>query len=55
MPTDISELVVANEPGCERSIHPLLAQRRSWKAFSSRAIEPETLVGSPGTELEFAL
>ena len=43
MPTDISELVVANEPGCERSIHRLLAQRRSWKAFSSRAIEPETL------------
>jgi len=43
MPTDISELAVADEPAYERSIHPLLAQRRSWKAFSSKAIEAETL------------
>jgi nitroreductase len=43
MRTDISELPVADEPVCGRSIHPLLAQRRSWRAFSSGMIEPETL------------
>jgi nitroreductase len=42
MRTDISELTVAGEQTCECSIHPLLAQRRSWKAFSPRIIEPET-------------
>jgi len=43
MRTDISDPTIAEEQAGERSIHPLLAQRRSWKAFSSRLVEPETL------------
>jgi nitroreductase len=31
------------EQGCECPVHPLLRQRRSLRAFSSRAVEPETL------------
>jgi nitroreductase len=30
-------------PACEYPIHPLLTQRRSLRAFSSRAVEPEVL------------
>ena len=43
MRTDTSELSLEKEQACEHSIHPLLAQRRSWKAFSPRLIEPEIL------------
>ncbi len=42
MGTDISELTIADEQVRAHSIHPLLAQRRSWKAFSSRTVEPGT-------------
>jgi nitroreductase len=43
MRSDISEPNAADQRSYEHSIHPLLAQRRSWKAFSSRRIESETL------------
>ncbi len=43
MHTDIYDLTVPDENARRHSIHPLLAQRRSWKAFSTRVIEAETL------------
>jgi nitroreductase len=43
MRTDISEPSLENEQACGRSILSLLVQRRSWKAFSPRLIEPEIL------------
>jgi len=43
MRNDIYELPVEKEQACGHSIHPLLEQRRSWRAFTSRIIEPETL------------
>jgi nitroreductase len=43
MRAEASELTGADEQVREASIHPLLAQRRSWKAFSATIIEPETL------------
>ena len=43
MRTDISEPNATGQQACKYSIHPLLAERRSWKAFSSRQIEPEIL------------
>jgi nitroreductase len=43
MRTDISELSLENEQLRGHSLHPLLAQRRSWKAFSPRTVEPEML------------
>jgi hypothetical protein len=41
--TNISKEILSDEQAREHSIHPLLAQRRSWKAFSTRILEPETL------------
>lgn len=46
MAKDAAPIVSADEnPACEYSIHPLLTQRRSLRAFSSRAVEPGILGG----------
>jgi len=45
MPNDtaFSALAIEDSQTQEDSVHPLLAQRRSQRAFSSRPVEPETL------------
>ena len=43
-------VAIEEDKGVEGSVHPLLAQRRSLRAFSSRPVEPETM----GTLLEAA-
>jgi hypothetical protein len=39
----IAVISAEEKQGCECPVHPLLRQRRSLRAFSSRAVEPETL------------
>lgn len=43
MSNDLIALSVEEERARECAIHPVLAQRRSLRAFSSRSVEPETL------------
>jgi nitroreductase len=42
-PIVLSDAPAKGNPGCEYPVHPLLAERRSLLAFSSRTVEPETL------------
>lgn len=43
MSNDLTTLSVEQERPSGCAIHPLLAQRRSFRAFSARPVEPETL------------
>jgi nitroreductase len=44
MPNDANPLISSDEyQDCEYPVHPLLAERRSPRAFSSRPVEPERL------------